>query len=36
MMLIVDKVTKSIGTKKILQECSLNVQAGQICGPGRA
>ena len=32
MMLIVDKVTKSIGTKKILQECSLNVQAGQICG----
>lgn len=32
MMLIVDKVTKSIATKKILQECSLNVQAGQICG----
>ncbi len=36
MMLIVDKVTKSIGTKKILQECSLNVQAGSDLRPGRA
>ena len=31
-MLIVENVTKSIQTKKILQDCGLSVQAGQICG----
>ena len=31
-MLIVDKITKSIQAKEIVKDCSLSVQAGQICG----
>lgn len=31
-MLIVDNITKSIQSKAIVKDCSLSVQAGQICG----